>query len=821
MPASTGSGESGMIEHAIHEIGDLSKKLRINLDVGTQSGGTVIGAQLVLGFIQRDHSTEPITPNQLQSVGSIFARSASYYEILWDFLAPGSIVVVTGEPGVGKSIAALALLSDISWIVPGRQRFRRLGYGAERLIDVDRLMDSSDVCTILELPPDDDRRSGEQPSAAGFMVSSSFGKHLNSMAAVMSKSGGRLVVVVDESQWERIGVDSPFKAHHVVQAPGVAIMRGWLTQYGNRDVDRWLGDDEIVRLVRDESPRGVMSVMQLIMRADRVPVEQLPDVSQDRQLPALEIGDEIFQRRVLSVVAARRSWHKELLAWHSHSGRSSFERNFMLIAAAYGGAPVGDVYDAAQRLGKHFGEPSAEFSTNGQEGVGVLQVVDRVGADLAEDVVSFSRPGWEDAVVKYFWADRPRCRDEFLTWLVNDVVRPANGETESKESRAKRVVKFSLAFMVRFDKLDLLDTIVKSWHGDETLYEESIRLVARACFDQSIDRKVHHKLRLWASGGDARLIEASVRVCAGAFGIAYPGKALVRLRHAARSSDPSVLRAVKKAVAALWNEKATQPTLLKQVEAWCSDNDSAGPHIFGALAAIVDEVHHKPSALVAARDGSSTANLMAILRCWQTLLAARVDENELDESIWGWFEACLASPDERSFVLQLFRDVVNGSTAPTSLRHRLDDSLQRWSLALDVSPERRNLRRELDELLYADRYTAGQRDASMYATLHGRSGDLSTDDAGSHSTAAPATSWFEEDSYGYDAPPSGQPDVSTVGRQPPTAGPDLSPGGIARTDVDAAVPPMAVELTPTSYMSSLGGKDDSGAAEIPDSTRTS
>ncbi|MGC4767786.1 hypothetical protein ACLQ25_02225 [Micromonospora sp. DT44] len=798
-----------MLEQALHEFGGLAKHLTINVDVGTQSGGTAIGAQVVLGFIQKDHAAETITPSQLQSVGSVFARSASYYELLFDFLAPGAIVVITGKPGVGKSITALALLSDASGIVPGQRRFRRLGYGAERLIDVDRIRDSGGVCTILELPPDDDE----------FMVSSRFGDHLNSMAAVISESGGRLVVVVDESQWDRIGVDSPVKAHHVAPAPGREIMRGWLERYGNRDVDRWLSNDEIVRLLRDETPRGVMSVMHLIMRADRAPVEQLPAVLQDPRFSGPEVGDETFQRRVLSVVAARRSWHKELLAWHSQPGRSSFERNFMLIAAAYGDAPVGDVYDAAQRLGQHFGEPSAGFSTNGQEGVGVLQVVDRVGADLAEDIVSFTRPGWEDAVVKYFWADRPRCREEFLSWLVSDVVRPVGGETESKESRAKRVTEFSLAFMVRFDKLDLLDTIVKSWHGDETLYEESVRLLSLACFDQSIDRKVHHKLRLWASGGDARLKETSARVCAGAFGLAYPGKALVRLRHAARSSDPTVLEAVKEAVEALWNETTTRPTLLKQVEAWCSDNDSAGPHIFGALAAIVDDVHHKPSVLMAARDNSSIANLAAISRCWQTFLAGPVDENELDESIWGWFEACLAPVDERSFVLQLFRDVVNGSAAPTLLRHRLDDSLQRWSLALDVGPERKDLRRELDELLYADRYAAGQRAASVYATPPGQSADYSTDDAVSHSNADAATSWFEEDSSGYDAPPSEQPEILTVGRQLSIAGPDLSQG-IAPADSGAVLPPPAVDLIPTRRASPLSGEDERGTAGIPDPSRT-
>ncbi|WFF08722.1 hypothetical protein O7622_09295 [Micromonospora sp. WMMD1076] len=809
-----------MLEKAIHEIGDLAKQLSVKVDVGTQSGGTAIGAQVVLGFIQQDHAAEPITPSQLQSIGSLFARSAGYYEVLFDLLAPGSIVVVTGKPGVGKSITALALLSDISGIVPGQRRFRRLGYGAERLIDVDRLRDSSDVCTILELPPDDDGRSGERSSVSpGFMVSSRFGDHLNAMAAVMAESGGRLVVVIDERQWDRIGVNSPFKAHHVTPAPGAEIMRGWLERYGNRDVDRWLSDDEIVRLLKDETPRGVMSVVHLIMRADRAPVEQLPAVLQDRQLSEMKVGDEIFQRRVFSVVAARRSWHKELLTWHSQPGRSSFERNFMLIAAAYGDAPVGDVYDAAQRLGKHFGEPSAEFSTNGQEGIGVLQVVDRVGADLAEDAVSFARPGWEDAVVKYFWADRPRCRDEFLSWLVNDVVRPVNGETESKEFRAKRVVEFSLAFMVRFDKLDLLDTIVKSWHGDEALYEESVRLVSLACFDQSIDRRMHHKLRLWASGGDVRLIEASARVCAGAFGLAYPGKALVRLRHAARSNDPSVLKAVKEAVETLWNEKTTRPTLLKQVEAWCSGNDSAGPNIFGALAAILDDTHHKPSVLIAAQDNSSTANLTAILSCWQTFLAAPVDENELDECVWSWFEACLASADEREFVLQLFRDVVNGSSVPTLLRHRLDDSLQRWSMALDVGPGRRELRRELDELLYVDRYAAGQRDASVYRIPYERSADYPADDAESHPIAAPAASWFEEDSSGYGALLSGQPDVSTAGRQLSNAEPDL-PRGIARPELDAAASPPVVEVLPTGYVSSLGAKDESETPGIPDPTRT-
>jgi hypothetical protein len=492
----------------------------------------------------------------------------------------------------------------------------------------------------------------------------------------------------------------------------------------------------------------------------------------------------------------------------------------MLIAAAYGDAPVSDVYDAAQRLGKHFGEPSAEGSTNGQEGVGVLQVVDRVGADLSEDRVSFTRPGWEDAVVKYFWADRPRCRDEFLSWLVNDVVRPVSGETEGKESRAKRIAEFSLSFMVRFDKLDLLETIVKSWHGDQILKEESVRLVSLACFDQSIDRKVHEKLRLWASGGDTRLKEVSARVCAGAFGLAYPGKALVRLRHAARSSDPSVLEAVKEAVEALWNETATRPTLLKQVEFWCSGNDSAGPHIFGALAAIMDRVQHKPSVLVAARDNSSTANLTAISKCWQTFLAAAIDENELDESVWKWFAACLTSADEHDFVLRLFRGVVNESSAPTLLRHRLDDSLQRWSLALDVSPERKELRRELDELLYADRYAAGQRAALVSAIPPRQSADNRTDDAGSHSTGAAATSWFEEESSGSDAPPLGHSAISTAGRQPSSAGLDMSQG-IRRADTAGLTASPPVDSLPTRHVSPLVEENETGTSDIPNPTHTS
>ncbi|WP_194238334.1 hypothetical protein [Streptomyces spongiae] len=234
----------------------------------------------------------------------------------------------------------------------------------------------------------------------------------------------------------------------------------------------------------------------------------------DSNLPNLEAlarkrksgGDTPFDRQVLSVIAARNNWRSQLLAWHKESGRTSFQRNFLLACATLRGASVAHVYASTADLASVFGD--GDPSLRGQQEPGVIEMVDSIEAELlADDTVTFNRPEWDDAALEYFWVDRPLSRVKFLEWLADAPLKKPKAALETltdaeRQTMAERIGSFALRWAVRHRRQEPLRQLVWRWHNTP-LWPSAVELLTSACLQTASASYIHEMLLQWARTGNA------------------------------------------------------------------------------------------------------------------------------------------------------------------------------------------------------------------------------------------------------------------------------------------------------------------------------
>ncbi|MEV1318394.1 hypothetical protein AB0J14_20195 [Micromonospora arborensis] len=516
---------------------------------------------------------------------------------------------------------------------------------------------------ILELPSDD--------AADDFKVAPRFGALLGSINRILKERGSRLVVVTTSEQWKRIGFDSPCDAYGVEPANGLSIVGKRLTkEHGTEVSDQWTRHPAIVSLLEAEDPWGSVEILDLIRRTIYEPAPPLTRA--DRLAFGLgEDSDESeFGRRVLSVVSARRSWRSQLLSWHKERKRTSFHRNFLLASATLREAPIADLHQGAIDLCAEFKEEGVS-QLRGQQSPGVIELVDEIGAELtAQDTIRFRRPGWPEAAIEYFWLDRPLNRDNFIQWAAAAVLKSV-ASTSARESaelslaRANSIAAFVVTWSLRHNQPMLLQQLVEKWH--KTLaWHAAVEAVTGACFDQHAGRTVHRLLLTWSKSDQTPLQAAVAEVCAGSFGRAYPGKALVRLRHLASAASGETLPAVKDAVQGLWKDLTVRPALTAEVAAWCLSDEMrrkrSGRFAFTALAEMKDSAG-TPLLLWEATSNPSGDVAQLVTAGWRAILAADDDKEAQVAVTRAWVGVAASNPLFTEGVIELFLQVVAASRA--------------------------------------------------------------------------------------------------------------------------------------------------------------
>lgn len=675
--------------------------------------GRVTGVELTAVIDQMaDH--QQLDDDHLDLIRAVFVRPRGYEKVRADLATPGSISVISGDAGSGRKTAAVHVLAELR---RAGMSVRTLSYGIDSSFQARRMPRIENCAFLLELPPDEDE----------FSVSTKFGRTLDEISGILKSTKSRLIVLTDTDQWERVGGGASVIARKLERPDAINVARAWLRLDLSDGVARpWTNDPRIQPFLAGQSPSSAMEMVDLILQACNASLEDLSDVdsdvdSTDSTLSVTDVDD--FNRRVLSVVSARKNWFSQLLKWHKKPQRTGFERNFLVVAAALRGAPIGHIYSQTGALAGLIGGHKPELQ--GQDDIGVIQLVDSVDARLSGDYVEFSKPGWDEAVLDYFWRDRPLGREGFLKWMANAPLKSTTQgvkefNSEERALLAERMAFFTLRWAARHGTPENLSTIVTAWRKEKTLEQAVVRLVTAAALHPVIGRDTHQVLYDWAKkpNEDASLKAAVADACAGEFGITYPGKALVRLRHVATSSDPDVIQAVNAAVQKLWEEDSVRSTLFGEVIKWCASGDegrqAAGRRGFVALAELaVNEQGAPLPALLAAQDSMGwRPGKDDLATGWRAALDPSVDEEQCRDALDLWLNAALEDTEIRETTIRVLRKAVQdepGDTKQARPRHRLIDRMNIWQLPFPKTEEQRrreDLRREIEDAVHSDKARA-------------------------------------------------------------------------------------------------------------------
>ncbi|MEU1624189.1 hypothetical protein ABZ746_02355 [Streptomyces sp. NPDC020096] len=691
-------------------------------------------------FEQTLDTHAPISAGYLDVVREVYAElytqqdgdyftgtERSTFNDAYSLLEPaGSVLVLSRPPGTSRNITAYALMARLmeNGLI---KEVWPLSFGSASIFPAKRLPREHHRGYVLELPPDED----------DFEIHDSFGANLKDVREHLGPRHSRLIVITTPDQWRRIGRGAPEGvAPDLGAARPADIAERWLrAEDPGFPVTTWLRHPKMKALLEGQSPTDVLRIVELVREARRTALRVIADASvgldalQRRRAEAAADTDEAIDEQVADVAAARDNWEDDLHEWHEESGRTSFQRNFLVTAAVLRGAPVGYIYAKAADLSKLLEGDDVEVT--GQKAPGVIAMTRAIHADRTkEGVLNFRRPQWDDAALEYFWTDRPLARVRFLEWLAQAPLDEPKLAMESvdldyRRALAERVGDFAVRWAVRHRRQEPLEEIVNAWHkhSKKGLWPLATALLDDAAVHPASAPYIHTMLLAWASRKtDVALPLAVVSVCSGKFGRTHTGKALRRLRHAAGSEHPEVADALQDAVRTLWADVSVRPLLFKDIVDWCGNDkikDTVGRQTFAALATtagpnslgiplILDNPDYGD-------DEEFRPSPEGLVQGWRTLLRegpGPTGTRQVDTAVFLWLDAALRHRPLKELILHSLQKAVDvrGTEEGRVLRETLRACAHGWVQGEDrpFSKEREALRQELGALLDQDLYAAVQ-----------------------------------------------------------------------------------------------------------------
>ncbi|MGW4130902.1 hypothetical protein [Amycolatopsis japonica] len=659
-----------------------------------------VNAIKIVNNLQETLEQRQADDEYLEAVLALFAPPDGFEQVVGSWLDSHLVVVAPG-PDSGRFITAHALLATIR-----RRRGVDVGalpFGGGGLFPSERLPPDENWAYLVEVPAEE----------ADLKLDSTFGSSLRSLQQKLKDRRCWMILLMSPEQWNRAEAQAP---SDIKMPAGEAVARNiarraLLVRDPDFPVKEWLDTRRIQALIDGHKPADVQRVVDLIHAAQLTPDTEFDDEEKARKTGGGSAGEEltrgkewVFVKRVDMVVAACRNWKEQLLDWHREKDRTSFERNFLISAAAQKGAPVAHVYAGASELAKRLGETSENVVT-GQGSPGVIELVDAVGADLTDrGTVIFDRVGWDDAALQYFWIDRPLSRTLFLEWLAQTAVKQqkealeALDETQRREL-ASRISGLAVDWAVRQNRALPLEKLANNWSEDSILWSEFIEVLDRAAVQPSTARSIHPMLLSWASSSseaDQSRKFAVAEICSRQFGRKQTGKALIRLKHAAKSYDKRVIEAVQAAVRTLWEDTSVRRSLFTAVVSWCEDVKTVevGRRSFGTLVMAADpDDPRRPWLMTAhqAEGGGPASTETELATGWRCLLAPENSDAELERALSFWLDAGVAVPGYTERIVEVLYQAAQGPeiAGRESPRYRLTGLARQWSKSPAVDPAQR------------------------------------------------------------------------------------------------------------------------------------
>ncbi|MFF5931610.1 hypothetical protein [Streptomyces hydrogenans] len=632
--------------------------------------------------IQRLRGT-PLEPEWIQARLTGYAdHDATTAELTRILQEHRALVIHTPDSGTGRYTTALHILRALK--LPDIRQVRRQ---IDDAVELEGLKDT-DTGWILDL------RNEMSPMPAGF------GHHLGEGKKHLEESRSFLVVVTSTALWAGVADEAHEIAHLLTPATGPEVVRARLCRHTPPiNPDAWLSNSRITAHLKHATPAEAADWARRITEA----VTLNPTASQ----PSLSDPDDTaFTELVDAVVESAENWRSELTTWHC-ANTDSGHRNYLLAAAVVDEGPVGVVHRAYTELSTALDDEPVP--TKGQRGPGLIELTHRVGAELGtDDRVRFTKPGYTEAVVDYFWVDRPHHVQAFTRWTA---AYATSLPKEPSARLANRVSQWIIRYTLAKQSLTVLRTTATQWAADGNLKDHAVDLLVAAAIDPVAGKLARDRYLHWAKAPDAPTpdekthtpphLKRALAAAMAQLAPAYHGVALTRLGElAAHTESSDVSQAVGEALTTLWDQDKSEDTLRKTLTTWLT---STQPHRVQAATQAFLHLAQRTSP-----DGTPillpqpTDTQPWILTGWRSALDNST--SQIQPVINTWLEAALNNPRLRATIIGLFTEAAFQAGTRIYLARRaldLDHAANGWEPACAGQPAtpRTELRNELQSAL--------------------------------------------------------------------------------------------------------------------------
>jgi hypothetical protein len=657
-------------------------------NVGTNYG-TAVAVQNI-NEIQRLRGT-PLPDDWIKARLGPYLPDDQTTKALNELLAVHRVAVIHNTAGTGRYTTALHTLTH--------QRvkdIRQVRREPNERVELEGLKDE-DTGWILDL------RDEEEALRPGF------GLHLREAAGHLRAMRSFVVVVTHTDTWMPVAGEATELAHLLAPPTALDVLHTHLERHepSIRDLEKWRADEAIIRQLGRATPAEAARLARIIIAAVGL------DNSTGEPTP--------FESLVEAVIQSAHNWRTTLRTWHTCNPDSA-HRNYLLAAAALDGAPAETIYEAHATLGEALDD--TPHPIHGQQGPGLIELTHTIGAELRnDDRISFLKPGYAEAVVDYFWVDRPHHVAAFTRWTAEQA---ASLPPDLGVPLAERVAQWATRYTLAKQSFTVLRAIATHWAKTRNLHSQAEDLLVAAAVDPTAGKRAREQYLAWAKAPDTdelahrratpTVLKQALAGALAQLGHAYPQIALKRLAElAAHTHDGAVTDAVGDALTVLWDQPAHQDTIRATLTAWFA----ASQHHYTAAARraflhLADRTTTDGIPLLLARVGSEPDPFA--LTGWRCALDDEADP-DLQRAFNTWLDSALTHDPLRSAIMQTFTEALfRSDTDRTYLAPRflvLTHVAYGWEPArAGAQPsERTHLR---DELVIALR----EADPTAPATLH-------------------------------------------------------------------------------------------------------
>ncbi|MER5991534.1 hypothetical protein [Streptomyces viridosporus] len=551
------------------------------------------------------------------------------------------VVLIADHFGSGRWTTALRLLTTL----PSQPRtLRRIRREPGDAFSTEGIRGHKRTGWILDLRDPDD----SIPATCDFGLEL---RHIEDLIA----DDSHLLVLISTRLWHQIGHGAGHLAHTPQPPAQTTLFTALLQSAGIEQAKDFATDHRLTEQLANLRPGQVKEHAHTLIRA----AHHYRSATGRGITP----GSAGFEAVVEAACNATSGWMDVLATWHSHPQRTSYDRNYLLLTAVYDGEPIDSVHTKISSLAQAFDEKEpAGARPKGQQGPGLIQLARQIEADpLPDGRLRFPGPGFAEAIVRYFWRDRPELITAFTRWTAKLCLEL--GKKQGTQL-AERMIPWALHDLQASRSTKLLRQVADDWAQEDALAPHAHDLLVAAILDPQTAQLVKNATDRWTGQQDTS--PSLLRTLAHVFQTltpAQPALMLRRLGTLASSQKPGVADAVGEALNTLFSSEKLRPQVRQTLDSWFTSNDRALQH-----AAASAFVH-----LAAQRDPAGTPSLLPasdaaaapwVVRGWRTALETEKPSSAAHDACAVWLDAATTRPDTTEHILSTLVRSVHDTTDP-------------------------------------------------------------------------------------------------------------------------------------------------------------